>query len=67
MNLSRIINILLILIGGFIAFYAQAGAVQNQYILVAGIFILMMGVYRISRNIPSKYDRENSKNNDNEF
>lgn len=67
MNLSRVINVLLILIGGFIAFYAQAGANQNQYILVAGIFILMMGVYRISRNIPSKYDRENSKTNDDEF
>lgn len=67
MNLSRIINVLLILIGGFIAFYAQAGEVQNQYILVAGIFILMMGVYRISRNIPSKYDRESSKKNDDEF
>lgn len=67
MTISRVINILLILIGGFIAFYAQAGAHQNQYVLVAGIFILMMGVYRISRNIPSKYDRENSKNNDHEF
>jgi hypothetical protein len=67
MNMSRIINLLLILIGGFIAIYAQAGANQNQYILVAGIFILMMGVYRISRNIPSKQDRENFKNNENEF
>jgi putative Mn2+ efflux pump MntP len=67
MNMSRIINLLLILIGGFIAIYAQAGANQNQYILVAGIFLLMMGVYRISRNIPSKQDRENFKNNENEF
>lgn len=67
MNLSRIISVILILIGGFIAFYAQAGAVQNQYVLVAGIFILMMGVYRISRNIPSQQDREESKKNDDEF
>ncbi len=67
MNVARLINIFLILIGGFIAFYAQAGADQNQYILVAGIFILMMGVYRISRNIPSKNDRENTKENDEEF
>jgi hypothetical protein len=67
MNLSRIVSICLILIGGFIAFYAQAGVNQNQYILVAGIFILMMGVYRISRNIPSKYDRENSKESEDEF
>lgn len=67
MNLSRLLNVFLIIIGGIIAIYAQAGANQNQYILVAGIFILMIGVYRISRNIPSKHDRENSKTNDDEF
>ena len=67
MNLSKAISILLIIIGGFIAFYAQAGASQNQYILVAGIFILMMGVYRISRNIPSKYDQDQHKENNNDF
>lgn len=67
MNLSRIVNIFLILIGGFIALYAESGTNQNQYVLVAGIFILMMGVYRISRNIPSKFDRENSKTNNDEF
>lgn len=59
MNLSRIISFILIVIGGIIALYAQSGTDQNQYILVAGIFVLMMGVYRLSRNIPSKYDREN--------
>lgn len=67
MNLSRIISILLILIGGFIAFYAQAGADQNQYVLVGGIFVLMMGVYRISRNIPSKHEREQQNENHEEF
>ena len=67
MNLSKIISILLILIGGFIAFYAQAGANQNQYVLVAGIFLLMMGVYRISRNIPSKNEREQQHDKDKEL
>ncbi|MGJ8593275.1 MAG: hypothetical protein ACSHXF_12045 [Aquaticitalea sp.] len=67
MNLSRFISLVLIIMGGFIAFYAQAGASQNQYILVGGIFILMMGVYRISRHIPSKHDRENTKNNNEDF
>ncbi len=67
MNLSRLINLFLIIVGGFIAVYAETGTHQNQYILVAGIFILMMGVYRISRNIPSKHDRENFKNNNDEF
>jgi hypothetical protein len=67
MSLSRFISLILIVIGGFIAFYAQAGTNQNQYILVAGIFLLMTGVYRISRTIPSKVDRENTKNNNDEF
>lgn len=67
MNLSKTVSILLIIIGGFIAFYAQAGTDQNQYILVAGIFILMMGVYRISRNIPSKHDRDQRKDDTDEF
>ena len=67
MNLSRIISIFLILIGGIIAFYAQAGTVQNEYVLVAGIFVLMMGVYRISRNIPSKYDKEDENEHHGEF
>ncbi len=67
MNISRIISILLIIIGGFIAFYAQAGADQNQYVLVAGIFLLMMGVYRISRNIPSRNESEKHPGNDETF
>jgi len=67
MNLSRLISFSLIVIGGFIAFYAQSGTNQNQYLLVLGIFVLMMGLYRISRNIPSKYDQENSKEENDEF
>lgn len=66
MNPSRVINILLIIIGGFIAIYANAGMDQNQYILIGGIVLLMIGVYRISRNIPIKNDREApSENNEN--
>ena len=48
------INYLLILVGGLIALYAQAGETQNQYLLIGGIVILMMGLYRISRNLSSK-------------
>lgn len=58
MNLSRIINVLLIILGAIVAVYAKAGAEQNVYILIAGIVLLMLGVYRISRNIPSKNDQE---------
>lgn len=54
MNYSRIINGLFIIIGGIIALYAQAQETQNVYILISGIVLLMIGLYRISRNITSK-------------
>ena len=56
MNTSRALSFLLIIIGGVIAIYAQAGADQNEYLLIGGIMVLMLGVHRISRNIPSKND-----------
>lgn len=52
--MSRIISYILIITGALIAVYAQAGEKQNQYILIGGIMVLMLGIYRISRNIPSK-------------
>ena len=58
MNLSRIINIVCIVIGGVIAIYAQAEEEQNIYLLVGGIILLMFGIYRISRNVPSKFDNQ---------
>lgn len=58
MNISRIINIALLLIGAIVAIFAQAREDQNQYVLIGGIVLLMMGIYRISRNIPSKNDVE---------
>ncbi|MBJ7881061.1 hypothetical protein [Gelidibacter salicanalis] len=61
--MSRIINILLIIIGGFVAIYARAGVDQNEYVLIGGIVILMIGVYRISKNIPSKNDPETPSDN----
>ncbi|MCL8007501.1 hypothetical protein M8845_08710 [Gelidibacter japonicus] len=56
--MSRVLNLLLIIIGGIIAVYAKAGMDQNQYVLIGGIAVLMIGVYRISRNIPSKNDED---------
>ncbi len=62
--MSRIINLLLIIIGGFIAIYAKSGMEQNQYVLIGGIMILMTGVYRISKRIPSKNDQETPSSNE---
>ena len=58
MKFSRLINMLLIIFGAFVAIYAKAGEKQNVYILIVGIVLLMLGVYRISRNIPNKNDQE---------
>ncbi|WP_246085368.1 hypothetical protein [Paucihalobacter ruber] len=52
--MSKSINYLLILVGGLVALYAQAGETQNQYLLIGGVVVLMMGLYRISRNLSSK-------------
>ncbi|WP_370392414.1 hypothetical protein [uncultured Winogradskyella sp.] len=58
MNRSRIISIICLVVGGCVAIYAQAEEQQNTYLLIGGIVLLMIGVYSISRNIPSKYDKE---------
>lgn len=63
MNLSRLLNLFLIVLGAIVAIYAKAGDEQNVYILIAGIVLLMLGVYRISKNIPSKNDQETNEDN----
>ncbi|MFK7782579.1 hypothetical protein [Psychroserpens sp.] len=64
--MSRLISYILIVTGAFVAIYAQAGEDQNQFLLIGGIVALMLGVYRISRNIPSKrnLEEENKENLD---
>lgn len=58
MNISRTINFICIVAGGIIAIYAQAEEKQNTYLLMGGIILLMFGIYRTSRNIPSKNDKQ---------
>lgn len=58
MNISRLINFVCIVVGGLVALYAQALEKQNTYLLMGGIVLLMLGIYRTSRNIPSKYDKQ---------
>ena len=54
---SRTLNILMILVGGSVALYAESGEEQNTYILIGGIFLLMIGLYRLSRGIPSRNEQ----------
>ena len=58
--MSRIVNIILILVGGLIAIYAQAEENQNVYILIGGIILLMTGLYRLSRGISDKPTKNDS-------
>ncbi len=57
MTLSRLVNTSCIVIGGAIAIYAQAEEKQNTLVLMIGIVMLMFGIYRTARGIPSKYDK----------
>jgi hypothetical protein len=58
MNISRLINFICIVAGGIVSIYAQAQEKQNLYVLMGGIMLLMFGIYRTSRNIPSKNDQQ---------
>ncbi len=55
------LNYVLIIMGALVAIYAKAEAEQNQLVLVFGIVVLMVGVYRIARTIPSRQQDENSE------
>ncbi|HMC01583.1 MAG TPA: hypothetical protein VKN14_11165 [Flavobacteriaceae bacterium] len=58
------INYLFIIIGGIVAFYAQHDEQQNQYILIGGIVLLMIGIYRLAKTIPSKSEKDEDSHND---
>lgn len=53
-SFSKTLNYLFIIIGAVVAIYAQAGEQQDTTVLVVGIMMLMVGIYRISRNIGDK-------------
>lgn len=57
-------NYILIILGAAVALYANSEEEQNQYILIGGIVLLMIGIYRVSRTIPSKKEIEDDLNNE---
>ena len=54
----KYLNYIFIVIGAFIATYAKSGTDQNVYVLIVGIVLLMLGVYRVSKTIPSRNEEE---------
>ena len=63
MNISKNINYFLIAIGAIVSLYAQNQKNQNEVLLIGGIVVLMIGIYRISRHIPSKKDVDDDASN----
>lgn len=62
----KYLNYVFIIIGAFVAMYAKKVADQNQYLLIAGIVMLMIGIYRISKTIPSRNDNEVDSDSEND-
>tara|TARA_R110002049_G_scaffold76250_4_gene196086 strand:- start:7764 stop:7943 length:180 start_codon:yes stop_codon:yes gene_type:complete len=48
------LNYLLIVLGAAVAIYSESNVEESEYFLIGGIVILMIGIYRISKNIPSR-------------
>lgn len=66
MNISKTINYIFIAVGAIIAFYAQNQEEPSEAMLIGGIVLLMIGIYRISRHIPSKNNPDEENQNDSE-
>lgn len=62
----KYLNYIMIVLGAIVAFYANNSKDQNVYVLIAGIVLLMSGIYRISKTIPSKREKETLNNTENE-
>jgi putative Mn2+ efflux pump MntP len=56
----KYLNYILIIIGAFVAMYAKTAANQNQFFLIGGIVLLMIGIYRIARTIPSRDEADDN-------
>jgi hypothetical protein len=65
-KLKRNLSYALILLGGILALYEQSKSDSNQYLIILGLAMLMIGVYRTSRRIPDKKQDSNNEENTNE-
>lgn len=63
MNISKNINYIFIAVGAILALYGQNQEEKNEALLIGGIMLLMIGVYRISKTIPSKRDSDDDIQN----
>lgn len=61
----KYLNYILIIVGAFTAMYAKVGEHKNQLLLMLGIVLLMIGIYRISKTIPSRNANDKDENLEN--
>ncbi|MEM9680457.1 MAG: hypothetical protein AAF901_09045 [Bacteroidota bacterium] len=66
MQISRTINYISIIGGGLLALYAQSQEEQNNYLIIAGLVLLVFGIYRTARQVPSKFASDEEVTNDDE-
>ncbi|MFB9052280.1 hypothetical protein ACFFVB_04240 [Formosa undariae] len=66
MKTSQTLNYILIIFGILVAMYAKVNDSENTYLLILGICSLLFGVFKISQTIPSKTEKENDFNTEEE-
>ena len=61
-NNSQVINTFLIVVGGGLLLYEISGEEENVYVLIAGIIMLMLGLYRATNHwVDTKDDHKNEE------
>lgn len=66
MKTKQSVNYILIAVGILIAMYAKVDEGQHTVVLILGICVLMFGIFRLSQSIPSKNEKDNDFNTDND-
>ncbi len=56
----KYLNYILILVGAFVAMYSKTVANQSQFFLIGGIVLLMIGIYRIAKTVPSRNEEDDN-------
>ncbi|MHA7944385.1 hypothetical protein ACJOV8_015010 [Formosa sp. 3Alg 14/1] len=66
MKTSQSLNYILVVFGILVAMYAKVDDSENTYLLILGICSLLYGAFKISQTIPSKTEKEDEINTEDE-
>lgn len=59
--IKKYINFVLIVVGIILGFYSSNQTPKNEISLIIAIIFIMIGVYRISKTIPSKTENDEDR------